>query len=82
MGATKLPLTSERSTEVYLMAKLDSPVIVLILEFLETDQIIGQYAAITRWKALVVRGLPNGIDHIVEHAIIPPALIQIRLHFG
>ena len=56
------------------------PAIVLILKFLETDQIIGQHCSITLRKAFVVRGLPDGIDHIIEDAVIPPALIEISLH--
>ena len=56
------------------------PAIVLILKFLETDQIVGQHCSITLRKPFVVRGLPDGIDHIVEDAVIPSALIEIRLH--
>ena len=38
------------------------PTIVLILKFLETTQIVGQYLAIAGHKAIVVRRFPNRID--------------------
>ena len=60
--------------------KLLFPVIVLILKFLETDQIICQHSPITPGETFVVRGLPYGIDHIVEDTVTPSPLIEIRLH--
>ena len=41
-------------------------------------QIVGYTFAIARRKTLIVRRLLNRIDHIVQQAIVPPALIQIR----
>src|SRR5579862_2434977 len=69
-----------RSTPPVNLGDAGSSMIVLVLEFLQTVQIISQYVAVARCKAFVVGGLANGIDDIVQNAIIPAALIQIRLH--
>lgn len=55
-------------------------VIVPILKFLEAGQIVCQHGSIALHQAFVVRGLPDGIDRIVEDAVIPSPLIEIGLH--
>ncbi len=56
--------------------------IVLILEFLQTGNVVCQYGAVALGKAIVVGGLTDRIDYVVKNTVVPAALIEVGLHFG
>src|SRR5579875_52906 len=53
--------------------------IMLFLKFVQAAQIVGQNFPVARRQALVVRRFLNGVDHIVQDAVVPAAMIQIGL---
>jgi hypothetical protein len=55
-------------------------VVVLVLEFLEPANVVRKNVPIARRKAVIVGRLSNGINHIIQQPVVPPALIEISLH--
>lgn len=58
------------------------PVVVIVLMVLEASQVVAQDVAVARGQSVIIGRLPNRVDDVVQNAVVPTALIEVRLKFS